>query len=106
MSSTRDAFVAYEGAFQTTSTIGGPSSITVFLETAATNSTTPADWTVVAQQTNSSTITLAVVIQSVDIEPWGMSRIIPAGKWVRIRYGSVTGTASATINASQQETLL
>lgn len=105
VSSTRNAMVCYEGTFQTTSTIGGPSSITVFLETANTNSTTPGDWTIISQQLNSNTITLAVVLQQVDIEPWGICRMIPAGKFVRIRSGSVTGTASATVNATQQETL-
>lgn len=106
ISSTRDALVCYEGSFQTTSTIGGPSSITMFLETANTNSTTPGDWTTIASQVNSSTITLAVVLQQVDVEPWSFSRIIPAGKYIRLRSGSVTGTASASVNAQQQEVLL
>lgn len=105
ISSTRDAFVSYEGTFSTTSTIGGPASITIFLETADTNSTNPADWTIIARQVNSNTITLAVVLQQVDIEPWSVSRMIPAGKYVRIRSGSVTGTATAAINAEQQEVL-
>lgn len=105
VSSSRVADVCYEGTFQTTSTIGGPSAISVFLETADTNSTTPGDWTTVAQQTNSNTITLAVILQQVDIEPWSLCRVIPAGKYVRIRSGSVTGTATATINAQQQEAL-
>lgn len=106
VSASRVADVCYEGTFQTTSTIGGPSSITVFLETADTNSTTPGDWTTIARQTNSNTITLAVVLQQVDIEPWSICRKVEAGKYVRIRFGSVTGTATATINAEQQETLL
>lgn len=106
ISSTRNADVCYEGTFQTTTTIGGPSSITVFLETADTNSTTPGDWTIKAQQVNSSTATLAVALQVVDVEPWSLCRKIPAGKFVRIRSGSVTGTATAAINTQQQETLL
>lgn len=105
ISATRPSSVCYEGTFQTTSTIGGPASITVFLETADTNSTTPGDWTIKAQQVNSNTITLAVVLQQVDIEPWSLCRNIPAGKFVRIRSGSVSGTASATINSQQQETV-
>lgn len=106
ISSTRIADVCYEGTFQTTSTIGGPSAITVFLETADTNSTTPGDWTTIAKQTNSNTITLAVVLQQVDIEPWSLCRKVAAAKYVRIRYGSVTGAATATINTEQQETQL
>lgn len=106
ISSTRVAQVCYEGSFSTTSTIGGPSSASVFLETADTNSTTPSDWTTKAQQTYSNTITLAVVLNQVQANNWSMCRYIPAGKFVRIRVGSITGTASATINAAQQEVLL
>lgn len=105
ISASRIADVCYEGTFQTTSTIGGPAAITVFLETADTNSTTPGDWTIRARQTNSNTITLAVVLNQVDIEPWSICRKIEAGKYVRIRSGSVTGTATAAINTEQQEYL-
>lgn len=106
VSATRIAQVCYEGSFSTTSTIGGPSSASVFLETADTNSTTPGDWTTKAQQTYSNTITLAVVLNQVQGNNWSICRYIPAGKYVRIRSGSITGTASANINSQQQETLL
>lgn len=106
VSATRVAKVCYEGSFSTTSTIGGPSSASVFLETADTNSTTAGDWTIKAQQTYTNTITLAVVLNQVQGNNWTLCRYIPAGKYVRIRTGSITGTASATINATQQETLL
>ncbi|MCS8058069.1 hypothetical protein N0406_03540 [Pseudomonas aeruginosa] len=106
VSATRIAQVCYEGSFSTTSTIGGPSSASVFLETADTNSTTPGDWTTKAQQTYSNTITLAIVLNQVQGNNWTICRYIPAGKYVRIRSGSITGTASASINSQQQETLL
>jgi hypothetical protein len=106
ISATRVAHVCYEGSFSTTSTIGGPSSASVFLETADTNSTTPGDWTTKAQQTYSNTITLAVVLNQVQGNNWSICRYIPAGKFVRIRSGSINGTASATINTTQQEVLL
>ena len=106
VSASRVAHVCYEGSFSTTSTIGGPSSATVFLETSDTNSATPGDWTVKAQQTYSNTITLAVVLNQVQGNNWSMCRYVPAGKFVRLRTGNVSGTASATINASQQEVLL
>jgi hypothetical protein len=106
ISSGRNARACYEGSFSTTSTIGGAAAVTVFLETADTNSTTPADWTTKARQTYSNTITLAVVLQQVQGNNWSMCRDIPAGKFVRIRSGSVSGTASATINTEQQETIL
>lgn len=106
ISATRISEVCYEGTFLTTSTIGGPSGATVFLETSDTNSTTPSDWTIKAQQNYSNTITLAVVLNQAQANNWSMCRHIPAGKYVRLRSGSITGTASVTINTSQQETLL
>lgn len=105
VSATRIAHVCYEGTFATTSTIGGPSSASVFLETADTNSTTPADWTTRAQQTYSNTITLAVVLNQVQSNNWSFCRYIPAGKYVRLRSGNISGTASVSLNAAQQETL-
>lgn len=105
ISVTRVAEVCYEGSFSTTSTIGGPSSASVFLETADTNSTTPGDWTIKAQQTYTNTITLAVVLNQVQGNNWSFCRVIPAGKFVRLRAGSITGTASASLNTTQQEVL-
>ncbi len=103
ISATRQSKGCYEGSVSTTSTIGGPAAATVFLETADTNSTTPGDWTVRARQTYSNTITLAVVLNQVQSNNWSLCRDIPAGKYVRLRVGSVSGTASATINSEQQE---
>lgn len=105
VSATRLAQVCYEGSITTTSTIGGPASATVFLETADTNSTTPADWTTKAQQTYSNNITLAIVLNQVQTNNWSFCRYVPAGKFVRLRSGSATGTASVAINATQQEVL-
>lgn len=104
VSASRNSQVCYEGIISTTSTIGGPSSASVFLETADTNSTTPGDWTTKAQQDGGQTITLAIALQSVDTESWGICRTVPAGKYVRIRY-TTSGTASVTINSQQQETI-
>lgn len=106
ISATRDAHICYEGSFSTTSTIGGPASASVFLETAATNSTTPGDWTTKATQAYTNTITLALVLNQVQANNWSMCRIVPAGIYVRIRSGSITGTASVSINTQQQEVLM
>lgn len=106
VSATRNAMVCYEGVIQTTSTIGGPASGSVFMETANTNSTTPSDWTIVGEQTASNTITLAAVLQNVDGEPWSLCRMIPAGKYVRIRSQTNSGTVVSSINSTQQETVL
>lgn len=105
ISSTRPSQACYEGSFSTTSTIGGPASASIFLETADTNSTTPSDWTTKGSQTYSNTITVAVALNQVQGNNWTLCRNIPAGKFVRIRSGSITGTASASINSGQQETL-
>jgi len=105
ISATRNARACYEGSFATTSTIGGPASGTVVLETADTNSTTPGDWTTKARQSYSNTITLAVVLNQVQGNNWTICRDIPAGKYVRLR-SSVTGASSSvSINTEQQETL-
>lgn len=106
VSASRNAYVCYEGQINTTSTIGGPSSGSIFIETAATNSTTPGDWTKIAEQTASNTITLAVVLQQVDGEPWSLCRMVGAGKYVRVRSQTNGGTVSFSINATQQEVLL
>lgn len=102
VSASKRARVTYEGVITTTSTIGGPAAATVFLETADTNSTTPGDWTVKARQTYSNAITLAVTLNQVQSNNWMLTREIPAGKWVRIRVGNVTGTASASIDTQQE----
>lgn len=107
VSATRPAYVCYEGQINTTSTIGGPASGSIFIETASTNSTTAGDWTKIAEQTASNTITLAVVLQQVDGEPWSLCRMIPAGKYVRVRsQNNGAGTVGFTINTTQQEALL
>lgn len=105
VSATRNAQVCYEGTISTTSSIGGPSAASVFLETADTNSTTPSDWATKAVQAYSNNITLAIVLNQAQGNNWSICRVIPAGKFVRIRSGSVTGTASVTINAQQQEVM-
>lgn len=105
ISATRNALACYEGYIQTTSTIGGPASAVVFVETADTNSTTPSDWTTKAQQAYANVISLAVVLNQQQSNNWQICRMIPAGKYVRIRQGSVVGTASVVLNSTQQETL-
>lgn len=102
ISATRQTKACYEGSFATTSTIGGPASGTVVLETADTNSTTPGDWAIKARQSYSNNITLAVVLNQVQGNNWTICRDIPPGKFVRLR-SSTTGTASVSINTEQQE---
>lgn len=105
ISATRNALACYEGYIATTSTIGGPASAVVSIETADTNSTTPGDWTIKAQQAYANVIALAVVLNQQQSNNWSLCRMIPAGKYVRIRAGSIVGTASVVLNTTQQETL-
>lgn len=97
----RDAAVTYSVSTSTTATIGGASSMSVFLEIATTNSATAGDWTAIQTVSNGQTITLAVVLQSVQNNTLTVSGIVPAGYYMRVRT-AVTGTASATYVNGQE----
>lgn len=97
----RDVMANYSVSTSTTATIGGASSVTVYLEVAATNSVTPSDWTTIAKESNSQTITLAIALQSVQANILNFGAVIPAGQYVRIRY-AVTGTTSCAYDSGQE----
>lgn len=104
ISSTRQAIGRYSVSTSTTATIGGASNATVFLEVAPTNSVTPSDWVTVCKVSNQQTITLAIVLQSIQVNELQLTGTIPAGYYVRIRY-TVTGTSSVSYDLGQ-ETIL
>jgi len=97
----RDTAVTYSISTSTTATIGGAASVTAYIEIASTNSATAGDWTAIQTTATSQTITLAVVLQSVQANTLTLSGIIPAGQYMRIRY-AVTGTASAAYVNGQE----
>lgn len=97
----RDAAVTYSVNTSTTATIGGASTVTVYLEIATTNSATASDWTAIQTVSNSQTITLAIVLQSVQANTLPLSGVIPAGYYRRVRYAT-TGTASASYVSGQE----
>lgn len=101
VSSTRDAAVNYNVSSSTTATIGGASSITVVLEIAATNSATAGDWVEISRVANGQTITLAIVLQSVQTAAGNLGGIIPAGYYAKLRT-ITSGTASGTYNSGQE----
>lgn len=101
VSSTQISSVNYSVSTSTTATIGGASGVNVYLEVAATNSTTPSAWTVVGTVSTGQNITLAIVLQSVQTNTLQISGIIPAGYFARIRYAT-TGTASASYVAGEE----
>lgn len=100
----RDVQVSYWVDTSITTNIGGTSTVTVFLEIASTNSATAGDWATIAKFSNGQTITLAIALQSAQPQTMTFSAIIPAGKYVRIRY-TTAGTASATYGGGQEVTL-
>lgn len=105
VSATQDAMVSYNVGVSTTATIGGATSGTVFLEIAATNSTTPSDWKEIARFTNGQTITLAIVLQSIQIMAGQVCGFVPAGYYARIRSLNNSGTPSYTYNSGQEALL-
>lgn len=101
VSASRDALVGYNVTMSTTATIGGASTVTVVLEICPTNSATPAAWVEIARISNSQTITLAVVLQSIQGVAAKLSGVIPAGYYAKLRTVT-TGTASALYNTGQE----
>lgn len=99
--SARWSEVNYDVDLSTTTTIGGPSSVVIYLETANTNSTTPGDWTIVGKTASGQTVTLAVVLQSAQTATQPITKKIPPGKWVRLRQ-VIAGTASAALATVQE----
>ncbi len=104
LDASKNVMVNYSVSTSTTSTIGGSSSVTLFLEVAATNSATAGDWTTIASTSNGQTITLAVALQSVQTSVLNFGAVVEAGKYMRIRY-TTTGTASATYSNGQETKL-
>lgn len=101
VSATRDAEISYTVTTSSTATIGGASTATVVLEICATNSAVAADWTEVSKFSNGQTITLAVVLQSVQVVSSSLRGTLPAGWYRRLRQ-TLTGTASASVTTGQE----
>lgn len=104
LDASRNVMVNYSVNTSTTATIGGASSVTVYLEVAATNSATAGDWTTIATVSNGQTITLAVALQSVQTSILNFGAVVEAGKFVRLRYAT-TGTASCSYLNGQETKL-
>lgn len=95
ISESRNAIACYTAATTTTATIGGASSASVFLEVAPTNSATAGDWIGASRLVNSQTITLAIILQSVQGNNGQVCGYIPAGYYAKIRSaGSGTNAIS------------
>lgn len=97
----RDVMVSYYVDTSITTTIGGTSSATLFLEIADTNSATAGNWTAIDKSSNANTITLALALQSIQPATLKLNATIPAGKYMRLRYAGA-GTFSATYGGGQE----
>lgn len=102
VSTTRDSAVSYSASVTTTSTIGGPQAGTIVLEICSTNSSTAANWQEISRITNSQTITLAVALQSVQINAASLVGIVPAGFFRRLRSIITSGTPTFAYNSGQE----
>lgn len=101
VSSSHDARVNYSLSTSTTATIGGASTATAILEIAPTNSATAGDWVEIARVSNGQTITLAIVLQSIQTTSGVLSGTVPAGYYAKIRT-ITSGTASVTYSSGQE----
>lgn len=98
---TKDSSVRVNVSTSTTSSIGGPSTSLVTLKKCATNNATEGSWTTVAVLENDQTITLAVVLQSIQVLKGQLVADIPAGWFVKL-VNSGTGTHSEAFISAEQ----
>lgn len=101
ISSTKDSTVRCNVSTSTTSTIGGPSTSLVALKICATNNATEGSWTTVATLESDQTITLALVLNSIQVMKGQICSEVPAG-WFTKLVNSGTGTHSETSITGQQ----
>lgn len=101
ISSTKDSTVRLNVSTSTTSTIGGPSTSLVALKICSTNNATEGSWTTVATLENDQTITLAIVLNSIQVMKGQLDSDVPAGWYVKL-VNSGTGTHTETFLSGQQ----
>lgn len=98
VSATRWAFVAYNISISCTATIGSTASGSVALQYSTNAGST---WTTESTVSNSNTVTLAIVLNSVNTQGVVLSGIIPANALVRM-VSTVTGTTTITYSPSTE----
>lgn len=102
LSTSTNANVNYSATITTTASIGSGTSGTLVLEEAATNSATSTDWAEVGRCTNGQTITLAIVLQSIQTIGCQLSAYVPTGYYVKIRSINTLGTPTYAFNSGQE----
>jgi hypothetical protein len=100
--SSRDCEASYAVQITTTSNISSGTQGTIYLEIAATNSTTPSAWSIIDQQTSGQTFSLAVAVQCVQIQSVKLNGVIPAGYYARIRSANTVGTPTFSVLVSAE----
>lgn len=101
VSGTKDSSIRLNVSTSTTSSIGGPSTSLVALKICSTNNATEANWTTVATLENDQTITLAIVLNSIQVMKGQLVSDVPAG-WYYKLVNSGTGTHSESAITGQQ----
>lgn len=95
ISSTKDSQVRFTVSTSTTATIGGASTSNIVLKKCATNSATESDWATMAEAENTQTITLAIILQSLQGTKQQLVGDIPAA-WFCKLVNSGSGTHAET----------
>lgn len=101
ISSTKDSTVRCCASTSTTSTIGGPATSVILCKICSTNNATEGNWTTVATLESDQTITLAVILQSIQIVKGQLCSDVPAGWFVKL-VNSGTGTHAENFISGQQ----
>lgn len=102
INATKPAMAFYSVKISTTANIGGGAEGEIYLETAATNSTTPSDWSMASKVSNSQSYTLAIALQGVQGLGQPLLAMIPAGYYTRLRTNNVTGTPTYAYLTGQE----
>lgn len=105
VSASRWSHNCYSATIQTVASIGSNQQGSIVLEIAATNSSTPSDWTEIGRLTNGQILGLAVALSSTQPIGATLCGYVPSGYYSRLRTINTTGTPTYTYN-SGQETLL
>lgn len=97
----KDSTVYVNVSCSTTATIGGASTSLIALKICSTNNATEGSWTTVATFENDQTVSLAVLLQSVQVTKGQFVADVPTSWYVKL-VNSGTGTHSETFISGQK----
>lgn len=98
VSLTKQAYVSYNVTIACTATIGSSASGSVALQFSTNGGTT---WTTAATFSNSNTVTLAIVLNSIQTSGGQVSAYVPAGSMVKLA-PTIVGTTTITYLTGQE----